>query len=223
MLGGDGDRSRLFAVPSSLVMMRPRQRRCRLEGFDLCEIAFSVQLWRRAQAAPACGASGSSFLSTRAIFSNSAINPALFLLLSSGVNQQHIGPLFCLAVSKASNANPAASRGSRVRAQSHRRGGAFAPYSSLLMAAARNVSQAASVTRASFAAKLGSKLADGCRLAGAVDAGDQDDVRLVGKVELQRLGDRAEHLLDLRRHDRAHLGLGDIAAIASGGERVGDR
>ena len=83
------------------------------------------------------------------------------------------------------------------------------------MAAARNVSPAASITVRPPRGELGGQLADGRGLAGAVDADDEDDMRLVREVELQRHGDRRQHLLDLGGHDGAHLGVGDVLAVAA--------
>ena len=71
-------------------------------------------------------------------------------------------------------------------------------------------------------AELGGKLADRRRLAGAVDADDEDDVRLVRQIEFERPRDGREHLLHLLRHDRAHFRLGHVLAVARGGQRVGD-
>jgi hypothetical protein len=55
------------------------------------------------------------------------------------------------------------------------------------------------------ARELRRQLADRRRLAGAVDADDEDHMRLVAEIELQRLGDRLQHLGDFVRHDAADV------------------
>ena len=73
------------------------------------------------------------------------------------------------------------------------------------MAAARNVSPAASITFLPSRVQLRGELADGRGLAGAVDADDEDHVRLVRAVDDERLGDRRQHALDLACEHGAHL------------------
>src|SRR4051812_28035134 len=51
------------------------------------------------------------------------------------------------------------------------------------------------------------ELADRCRLAGAVDADHEDDMRAWKTPHLQRLGDRTEDLLDLFGEDGAKASL----------------
>jgi len=70
--------------------------------------------------------------------------------------------------------------------------------------------------------KLGGKLADRRGLAGAIDADNQDNVRLVRKIEFQRLGHRAKHLLDFRCHDGADFLCADILAVACGAQSTRD-
>ncbi len=53
---------------------------------------------------------------------------------------------------------------------------------------------------APFGAEFCRQLADGRGLAGAVDADDQDDERLLRRIDDQRLRDAGERFLDLRRH-----------------------
>ncbi len=52
-----------------------------------------------------------------------------------------------------------------------------------------------------FGFQLCREFADGCRFAGAIDADDKNDVRLVCSVDGERFGDRREDLLDLGRQD----------------------
>src|ERR1700722_12192666 len=56
--------------------------------------------------------------------------------------------------------------------------------------------------RAAFGAQFRRELADSRGLAGAVDAGDQDDERFYRRIDGQRLRHAAEHFLHLRRHRR---------------------
>ena len=91
------------------------------------------------------------------------------------------------------------------------------------MAAARKVSPAASTTVRALGAELGGELADGGGLAGAVDADDEDDMRLQRRVDDERPGDRREHLLDLVGEHGLDLVVADLLVVAAGAERIGDR
>ena len=83
------------------------------------------------------------------------------------------------------------------------------------MAAARNVSPAASITVLPSWRKLMGELADGGGLAGAVDADDQNDVRPMIAVDLQGLGDRRQRPLDLGGQNGAHLFGRDFLVVAA--------
>ncbi len=65
------------------------------------------------------------------------------------------------------------------------------------------------------------KLADGRGLAGAIDADNQNDMRLVREIKLQRLCDRPKHLFDFRAHDVAHFFASHVLAITTGRQRIG--
>ena len=54
--------------------------------------------------------------------------------------------------------------------------------------------------RAAFGAQSRRELADGRGLAGAVDAGDEDDERFYRRIDCERLRHAGKHLLDLCRH-----------------------
>src|SRR5690606_22189362 len=69
--------------------------------------------------------------------------------------------------------------------------------------------------RLAFTAKLGCKLADRRRLAGTVDADNQDDMWPVSAVEDERLGHWREHLGDLGGKHRLHLLLADLLVEAA--------
>ena len=73
-----------------------------------------------------------------------------------------------------------------------------------------------------FAAELGGELADRRRLAGAVDADDQDDERLLGRVVFERAGDGNERPLDLRGEDRPDLVRIDALLVAPARDRLAD-
>ena len=66
------------------------------------------------------------------------------------------------------------------------------------------------------------KFADGRRLAGTVDADDQDDMRGLFQIEFELQRDRIERLLYLLGQHALHLGAGDFLAIATLGEAIGD-
>ena len=85
------------------------------------------------------------------------------------------------------------------------------------MAAARKVSPATSITALALGAELGGELADGGGLAGAVDAGDQNDERL--RRHLQRLGHGRQHFLDLAGEHRLHFVGRDRLVEAAFAER----
>ncbi len=71
-----------------------------------------------------------------------------------------------------------------------------------------------------FGAEFGGELADGGGLAGAVDAGDQNDEG--PRRDLQRLGDRDQHFLDLAGQQRLHLVRRDGLVEAAFAKRRGD-
>ena len=88
------------------------------------------------------------------------------------------------------------------------------------IAAARKVSPAASRTVLPFGPELGGELADGRRLAGAVDADDEDHERALRRIDHQRAGDRSERALDLVREDPLHLVRIDPALVAPAADRL---
>ena len=71
------------------------------------------------------------------------------------------------------------------------------------MAAARKVSPADHHDALALGAEFGGELTDGGGLAGAVDAGDQDDERL--GCHFQRLGHGAEDLFDFTGEHSLHF------------------
>ena len=68
--------------------------------------------------------------------------------------------------------------------------------------------------RLPFGPELGGELADGRRLARAVDADDQDHERALIRVDHQRPGDRLERALDLVSEDLFHFLGADPALVA---------
>ena len=58
--------------------------------------------------------------------------------------------------------------------------------------------------RLALAPELGRELADGRRLAGAVDADDEDDEGTLARVDHERTGDGSERALDFRGEDGLH-------------------
>src|SRR5690606_4937533 len=60
------------------------------------------------------------------------------------------------------------------------------------------------------------------RLAGAIDADDEDDVRLVGRIEHEGLGDRHQYALDFLGEHRAHVLLRNAFGKTALGERGRD-
>ena len=83
------------------------------------------------------------------------------------------------------------------------------------MAAARNVSPAASITVCPRRVNYPRELADGRCLAGAVNADDENDMGAFGPHRSQRLGHRAKRRLDLVGQDRAHRFGGDLLVEAA--------
>src|SRR5438552_4692907 len=143
----------------------------------------------------------------------------LVLQAAGGVDDQHVGAgLFRLLEGIISEAGGVGAE----LAGDDRRLGALAPDLQLLnRGSAEGVAGRPHHPTPAFG-QLGRQLADGRRLAGAVDADDQDDVRLVAEVELERLGDRGQDFFDFRGHHRADFRIGNIFAVTAGGERVGD-
>ncbi len=176
-----------LAVPSSLAIMRPVSGTTPLKAstwpMAFCPVVAS------STSSVACGALGSSLRRTRTIFSSSAISPALFCKRPA-VSIKRTSAPEARAFSSASKARPAASAPVLPATTSVpvRRPQTW----SCSMAAARNVSPAASTTFAPLRGQPLGDLADGGGLAGAVDAGDQDDEGLVAAVDHQRLFDGLE-------------------------------
>ncbi len=90
------------------------------------------------------------------------------------------------------------------------------------IAAARKVSPAASMTFSpapdSFAASLPIVVV----LPVPLTPTTRMTCGLWRQIELQRLGDRLQHLGDFGRHDAADILAGHVLAVALGGQRIGD-
>ena len=68
--------------------------------------------------------------------------------------------------------------------------------------------------------ELGRELADGRRLAGAVDADDEDDERALARIDHERASDRGERALDFGREDALDFVGTDPLIVAPAGERL---
>ena len=88
------------------------------------------------------------------------------------------------------------------------------------MAAARNVSPAASITFGPCARNLLGELADGRGFAGAVDADHQDHERLLRAVDGERLGHRRQRLFDLAGQDGFNFFRRDLLVVAPLADRL---
>src|SRR5690606_18262709 len=76
--------------------------------------------------------------------------------------------------------------------------------------------------RGSRALELLRELADRCRLAGAIDADDENNVRFDGCIQRQRFRDRREYALDLLGEYIANILERDALGIAALRQRRGD-
>ena len=90
------------------------------------------------------------------------------------------------------------------------------------IAAARNVSPAASMTLRPAPESLAASLPMVVVLPVPLTPTTRMTCGLWRKIELQRLGDGGQHLGDLGRHDAGDLLAGHVLAVALGGQRVGD-
>ena len=84
------------------------------------------------------------------------------------------------------------------------------------------MSPAASSTVFALGPELGRELADGRRLAGAVDADDEDDERALVRIDRERASDGGERALDLGREDPLDLVGIDPALVAPARDRLAD-
>ena len=161
----------------------------------------------------------STFLMTRTTFSSSFISSALFCSRPA-VSTSSTSSFCSFAAVSALKARLAESEpcapamtGDLVRSPQ-----TF----SCSIAAARNVSPAASITLRPSALNFARELADGGGLAGAVDADHEDDERLLRRVDLERLRHRRQHLLDLGRDHRFDVIGRDRLVVAAGADGVRD-
>ena len=158
---------------------------------------------------------------TRTIFSSSAIRSRLFCSRPAVSMSSMSLPSACGLARSASKASPAASApvgraitGAPVRSPQ---------ICSCSIAAARNVSPAASITLKPSRTAMAAELADGGGLARAVDADDQDHVRACSALEPQRTRDRRQHLRRPRRPARRRTSSGAISLSKRPcAERLGD-
>ena len=74
--------------------------------------------------------------------------------------------------------------------------------------------------RLAFGPEFGGELADGRRLARAVDADDEDHERALRGIDHQRAGDRLKRAFDLVREDLFHFIRIDAALVAPVADRV---
>ena len=74
----------------------------------------------------------------------------------------------------------------------------------------------------SVARKFGGELADRRRLAGAVDADDEDDEGPLARIDLERARERRQHRFDFGGEDGLHLIGTDIAIKAALADGLGD-
>ena len=112
----------------------------------------------------------------------------LVLQAAGGVDDEHVGPgVPAPRRMRRRQGPPRRRRASRTRPATPVRSPQIFSCS---IAAARNVSPAASITDCPPVRQLRGELADGRRLARAVDADHQDDMGLVRQIELERLRDR---------------------------------
>ena len=130
----------------------------------------------------------------------------LVLQPAGGIDQQHIG---------AAIARPAqcieheTGRVGADRPRDHLGAGALAPDLQLVDGGGAEGVAGREHDASALATETSGELADRRGLAGAVDADDQDDVRLHRRVDLERACDGGQHALDLRLRDRAHVVFAD--------------
>ena len=75
---------------------------------------------------------------------------------------------------------------------------------------------------AAFGAELRRKLADCGGLAGAVDTGNQNNERLLRRIDHERLRHREQDLLDLGGNHSGHFGRRNCLVMAAFGQRIAD-
>ena len=155
---------------------------------------------------------------TRTIFSSSPISSVRFCRRPAVSTSTTSTPCVLAAVERVEG--EARRIGARL-ARHHAGAGALAPDLELIDGGGAEGVAGHQHHRLALGAESGGELADGRGLAGAVDAGDQDDERLA-PVDLQRLGDGREHLLDLGGEHRLHLVGRDALVEAAFAERRGD-
>ena len=143
----------------------------------------------------------------------------LVLQPAGGIDDQHVGGV----APRRGQGLECEARGIRpLRARDHGRAGALTPDLQLLDRGGAERVAGREHDLAALGAEARRELADGGGLARAVHADDQNDERLGGRVDHQRLRDRAEHLLDLRGEDRLHFGVADLLVVASFADRGRD-
>ena len=145
--------------------------------------------------------------------------PGLVLQAAGGVDEQHVDRLCpCRGQRLISEARGIGA----LDAGDHRAFGARTPDLELLDRRGAEGVAGREHDAAALAREPRGELADGRRLAGAVDAGDEDHERLRRRIDRQRLRDGLEDLLDLGGEDRLDLVGADILVVAALADRFGD-
>ena len=165
----------------------------------------------------ACGASGSTFFITRTIFSSSPISSARFCRRPA-VSISITSALSSRARVSASKASPAASAPCSRSTRSEN--GAPRPDPQLLDRGGAERVARGEHDRLALASELGGELADRRRLAGAVDADDEDDERALARVDLERARDRRQRALDFLGENRLHRLGRDALLVAPAPDRL---
>ena len=190
-----------FAVPSSFVMTRPVTPTA---WWNCCACASAFWPWLASStSSTSCGASGSSLVSTRSHLLQLFHQVALRVQATRGVRDQHVHAARPCRLQRIEG------DGGGVRARAlgdDRHVVALAPDLQLLDRGSTERVAGGEHDLAAVADEAVRELADRRRLARAVHADDQHDVRLAVRVDLQWLRDRREDL-EHRGTQRAEQGL----------------